>query len=127
AKKALILGADSFWEGIDFHECGVDLVIAGKLPFESPDQPEVKLRQKLLQDHGANVFETDTMPRAVIRFRQGMGRLIRREDDKGQFLIFDSRIWNKDYGKAFLAAIPVKTQKVTLKQLRNKLDNYDKR
>lgn len=127
AKKAIIIGADSFWEGLDFHECRIDLVIAAKLPFESPDQPEIKLRQRQLQNQGLNVFETDSMPRAVIRFRQGMGRLIRGEDDHGQFLILDSRIWTKDYGKVFLNAIPVKTQKITLKELRNKLDNYDNR
>ncbi|BDR60510.1 helicase C-terminal domain-containing protein [Lactobacillus xylocopicola] len=127
AKKAIILGADSFWEGIDFHECGVDLVIAAKLPFESPDQPEVRLRQKQLQDRGINVFQADTMPRAVIRFRQGMGRLIRGEQDQGQFLVLDSRLWTKDYGKVFLQAIPVEAQKISLKEVRKKLENYDKR
>ncbi|WEV36096.1 helicase C-terminal domain-containing protein [Lactobacillus sp. ESL0677] len=125
ANQAIILGADSFWEGIDFHQCGIDLVIAAKLPFESPDQPEVKLRQKKLQDEGLNVFQTDTIPRAVILFRQGMGRLIRGEEDRGQFVILDSRIWQRDYGKVFLDAIPVKTQKVSLKELRDKLANYD--
>ncbi|WEV50289.1 exonuclease domain-containing protein [Lactobacillus sp. ESL0731] len=125
ANQAIILGADSFWEGIDFHQCGIDLVIAAKLPFESPDQPEVRLRQKKLQDEGLNVFQTDTIPRAVIRFRQGMGRLIRGEEDRGQFVILDSRIWQRDYGKVFLDAIPVKTQKVSLKELRDKLANYD--
>ena len=127
AQKAIILGADSFWEGIDFHECSIDLVIVAKLPFESPDQPNVKLRQKLLYQQGINVFQNDTMPRAIIRFRQGMGRLIRNEKDNGQFLILDSRIWQKDYGKDFLKTIPVNTQKIRLSELQSKLDNYDKR
>ncbi|RMC24641.1 MULTISPECIES: helicase C-terminal domain-containing protein [unclassified Lactobacillus] len=127
AQKAIILGADSFWEGIDFHECSIDLVIVAKLPFESPDQPNVKLRQKLLYQQGINVFQNDTMPRAIIRFRQGMGRLIRNEKDNGQFLILDSRIWQKDYGKDFLKTIPVNTQKICLSELQSKLDNYDKR
>ena len=126
AKRAIILGADSFWEGIDFHECGVDLVIATKLPFESPDLPEVKLRQKQLVDSGVDVFHSDTMPRAIIRFKQGMGRLIRGEQDRGQFLILDSRLWTKDYGQVFLAAIPVKVKKINLNELEEKLDNYDK-
>lgn len=125
AQKAILIGADSFWEGIDFHECSIDLVIAAKLPFESPDQPEVRLRQRQLQKQGVNVFQKDTMPRAIIRFKQGMGRLIRGEKDQGQFLILDSRIWSKDYGKVFLNAIPVKTRKIWIKDLRNKLDNYD--
>lgn len=127
AKNAIILGADSFWEGIDFHKCGIDVVIVAKLPFESPDQPEVRLRQKRLEDNGINVFKTDTIPRAVIRFRQGMGRLIRGEEDHGQFVILDSRLWTKKYGQAFLNAIPVRTKKVSLKELKNKLENYDQR
>lgn len=123
AKKAIIIGADSFWEGIDFHDCGIDTVFAARLPFESPDQPEVRLRQKKLEDQGANVFEKDSLPRAIIRFRQGMGRLIRGEHDHGQFVILDPRIWTKNYGDAFLQSIPVKVEKVTLKELKKKLRN----
>ncbi|MDN5955887.1 MAG: DEAD/DEAH box helicase [Lactobacillus sp.] len=123
AKKAIIIGADSFWEGIDFHDCGIDTVFAARLPFESPDQPEVRLRQKKLEDQGINVFEKDSLPRAIIRFRQGMGRLIRGEKDHGQYIILDPRLWSKEYGKAFLQVIPVKVKKVTkeeLKELENK-------
>lgn len=123
AKKAIIIGADSFWEGIDFHDCGIDTVFAARLPFESPDQPEVRLRQKKLEDQGISVFEKDSLPRAVIRFRQGMGRLIRGEKDHGQYIILDPRLWSKEYGKAFLQAIPVKVERVTkekLKELENK-------
>ncbi len=127
AKKAIIIGADSFWEGIDFHDCGVDLVIAAKLPFESPDQPEVCLRQKRLEDLGVNVFEEDSLPRAVVRLRQGIGRLIRGEKDHGQFVILDSRLWTENYGQEFIKAIPVKTEQITRKELKTKLDNYDQR
>lgn len=123
AKKAIIIGADSFWEGIDFHDCGIDTVFAARLPFESPEQPEVRLRQKKLEDQGINVFEKDSLPRAIIRFRQGMGRLIRGEHDHGQFVILDPRIWSQNYGDAFLKAIPVKVEKVTLKELKKKLRN----
>lgn len=124
APKAIILGADSFWEGIDFHNQKVDLVIASKLPFRSPDQPGVRLRQKQLEDQGIDVFEKDSLPRAIVRFKQGIGRLIRGEDDRGQFVILDSRLWNKQYGQEFLAAIPVKTEKIKTKELKAKLDNY---
>lgn len=127
AKKAIIIGADSFWEGIDFHDCGVDLVIATKLPFESPDQPEVRLRQKRLEDLGVNVFEEDSLPRAIVRLRQGIGRLIRGEKDHGQFVILDSRLWTENYGQEFIKAIPVKTEQITRKELKTKLDNYDQR
>lgn len=125
AKKALILGADSFWEGIDFHNCGIDVVIASKLPFESPSQPEVRLRQKHLEDLNVDVFKEDSIPRAVVRLRQGIGRLIRGEKDRGQFIILDSRIWTKDYGQSFIQAIPIKIKKIKRKDLRNKLENYD--
>lgn len=127
AKKAIIIGADSFWEGIDFHDCSVDLVIATKLPFESPDQPEVRLRQKRLEDLGVNVFEEDSLPRAIVRLRQGIGRLIRGEKDHGQFVILDSRLWTENYGQEFIKAIPVKTEQITRKELKTKLDNYDQR
>lgn len=127
AKKAIILGADSFWEGIDFHECGIDLVIASKLPFESPDQPLVKLRQKQLLDAKIDVFQNDTIPRAVIRLRQGIGRLIRGENDHGQFVLLDSRLWSKNYGQYFLQAMPVAAEKISIKGLKKRLNNYDKR
>lgn len=127
AKKAIILGADSFWEGIDFHDCGIDVVLATKLPFESPDQPEVRLRQKHLSDEKQNVFEQDSIPRAVLRLRQGIGRLIRGEQDYGQFVILDSRLWSKKYGHEFVNAIPVKIKKIKRKDLKNKLEDYDQR
>ena len=115
--------ADSFWEGIDFHDCGIDTVFAAKIPFESPDQPEVRLRQKKLEDQGIDSFTKDSLPRAVIRFRQGMGRLIRGEQDHGQFVILDPRLWTKDYGQEFLQTIPVKVEKVTREELKKKLEN----
>lgn len=127
AKKAIILGADSFWEGIDFHNSGIDLVIATKLPFESPDQPEVRLRQKRLQNIGLNVFKNDSLPHAIIRFRQGMGRLIRGERDYGEFVILDSRIWSKDYGTDFIDTIPVKIRKISKKDLKKSLNNDSQR
>lgn len=123
AKKSIIIGADSFWEGIDFHDCGIDTVFAAKIPFESPDQPEVRLRQKKLEDQGIDSFTKDSLPRAVIRFRQGMGRLIRGEQDHGQFVILDPRLWTKDYGQEFLQTIPVKVEKVTREELKKKLEN----
>ena len=122
ADKAILLGANSFWEGIDFKNSGVDLTIATKLPFESPDQPEVKLRdERLKKQVGSHVFELDTLPRAIIRFRQGCGRLIRNERDHGIFVILDQRIWQKDYGKKFLESLPVSAKKVDLTELQKLL------
>ncbi|MDO4912255.1 MAG: exonuclease domain-containing protein [Lactobacillus sp.] len=117
ASQAILIAADSFWEGVDFHDSQLDIVVATKLPFENPDQPEVKLRK--------GDFNSDSLPRAVIKFRQGMGRLIRGEDDHGIFMILDPRIWTKDYGNNFLKTIPVKVQKVKLKDVETNLKHYD--
>jgi ATP-dependent DNA helicase DinG len=125
AKKAIILGAYSFWEGIDFHHCSIDLVIAGKLPFPVPDEASNKLRANSLAEKGIDVFHDDTLPQTLIRFRQGMGRLIRNENDYGQFLILDPRIWQRDYGKYFLEAIPVKVERIKIKDLKEKLSNFE--
>lgn len=121
AQQSILLGADSFWEGVDFHNCGIDLVIATRLPFESPDLPEVALRQHYLKDQGKDVFNEDSLPRAILRLRQGCGRLIRGEDDHGQFLILDPRIWTKSYGPEFRASLPVAVQKVKFGELKKRL------
>ena len=123
AEKAILLGANSFWEGIDFKNSGVDLAIVTKLPFESPDSPEVKLRENRIKKQlgRENIFDADTLPRAIIKFRQGCGRLIRNERDRGIFVILDQRIWHKNYGFQFLDALPVGTKKVNLGQLINYL------
>lgn len=126
AQKAIILGADSFWEGIDFHGCGIDDVIVAKLPFESPDYPEVRLRQQLLERKQISVFENDMLPRAIIRFRQGIGRLIRGENDYGSFIVLDNRILSMDYGKAFLESIPVASKIISKIDLRDEIDKHDK-
>ncbi|GHN63180.1 ATP-dependent helicase [Lactobacillus delbrueckii] len=121
AERSILLGADSFWEGVDFHNCGIDLVIATRLPFESPDLPEVSLRQHYLAQRGWDVFQEDSLPRAVLRLRQGCGRLIRGEDDYGQFLILDPRIWTKSYGPAFRSSLPAPVQRVKASELKKKL------
>lgn len=122
AKKSILLGANTFWEGMDFKNSGVDLVVATRLPFESPDQPEIKLRdERLKQQVGSHFFELDTLPRAIIRFRQGVGRLIRNEKDYGSFVILDQRFWHKNYGKSFLKSLPVGPKKVSRKELKKLL------
>ncbi|MDZ7835828.1 MAG: helicase C-terminal domain-containing protein [Alkalibacterium sp.] len=73
----MILGSDSFWEGVDFPLDELKIVIITKLPFDSPDMPMVKKRHEELRSRGDNPFVHDVLPRAVIRFKQGLGRLIR--------------------------------------------------
>ncbi len=121
AKKSLLLGANAFWEGIDFQKIGVDLVIVTQLPFESPQEPEVQLRQARLKNQGKDVFKVDTLPRAILRFRQGCGRLIRNEKDHGAYVILDQRIWKNEYGMAFLDSLPIPAVKLTAENLLLKL------
>lgn len=107
-KKAILLGANTFWEGIDFRDTVVDVVIITRLPFESPDQPAVQLRQQKLVKQGFDVFTEDVLPRAIIRFRQAEGRLIRHERDYGVFIVLDQRFNQSGYSTAFKQSLPVK-------------------
>lgn len=127
AKRAIILGANSFWEGVDFGQTKVNLVIATKLPFESPDQVEVKLRQTNLSRQGIDVFSEDSLPRAILRLKQGMGRLIRSPKDSGIFALLDQRIWTSNYGPEFLDSLPGRPVQVNLDELeKNIRKGYDK-
>jgi ATP-dependent DNA helicase DinG len=85
---------------------GLRNVIITRLPFESPDKPLAKARSERVEAEGGNAFRQDSLPRAILRFRQGFGRLIRSSADRGQVVVLDARIATKFYGKAFLDALP---------------------
>lgn len=120
AQKTVLLGANSFFEGIDFKNTAVDQVIITRLPFESPDQPGVVLRQERLKQEGIDFFQEDMLPRAIIRFRQACGRLIRHENDQGEFLVLDQRINRNSYGSLFKESLGVtQINYLTAKELDN--------
>ena len=98
----LLLGAESFWKGFDAKGPSLSQVILTRLPFENPGHPIMEAKTERLEAEGKSSFMEITIPKAVIRFRQGMGRLIRSHTDVGDLLILDSRILKKRYGAHFL-------------------------
>lgn len=107
--KSILLGANSFWEGIDIPGDGLSCVILLKLPFWPPSMPLIAARSEYLEQKGKNAFRDFLLPEAVLRFKQGFGRLIRSKTDKGLVILIDSRVINKRYGKVFLRSLPVQT------------------
>lgn len=104
--RAVLLGTDSFWQGVDVPGDALQNVIITKLPFSVPDQPLLQARLEAIRESGGNPFNDFQVPEAIIKMRQGFGRLIRTRDDKGMVVILDPRIVTKYYGKRFLNALP---------------------
>jgi ATP-dependent DNA helicase DinG len=102
----VLLGTTSFWEGVDVKGEALRLVVIEKLPFASPDDPIVKSRIDHLQSTGGNAFRDFQLPEAALALKQGVGRLIRSEEDFGAIVICDPRLIGKSYGRVFLAALP---------------------
>jgi ATP-dependent DNA helicase DinG len=112
-RRSVLLGAASFWQGVDVRGEGLRNVIITKLPFEPPDRPLTEARLERIEEEGGNPFMEDSVPRAVIRFKQGFGRLIRSKTDTGRVVVLDSRIATARYGKRFLDALPLGVPVVT--------------
>jgi DNA polymerase-3 subunit epsilon/ATP-dependent DNA helicase DinG len=105
AEKAVLLGTRSFWEGIDLPGDELSCLLIVRLPFAVPSDPLVAARAADLEDP----FTDYTLPDAILRFRQGFGRLIRRATDRGVVVVLDNRLWQKEYGRAFLDSLPTCT------------------
>lgn len=107
AEKAVLLGAQSFWEGVDVAGSALSVVAIARLPFDVPSDPIIQARSAVVEKDGhINAFFDYLVPKAIIRFRQGFGRLIRSKNDCGLVVVFDRRIDTKSYGKLFLESLP---------------------
>jgi ATP-dependent DNA helicase DinG len=102
----VLLGVASFWQGVDVQGEALRLVVITRLPFEPPDRPITEARAERLRERGEDPFRRDQLPRAIIRFRQGFGRLIRSQTDRGRVVVLDPRIVSKGYGRQFLKSLP---------------------
>ena len=108
-KSAVLLGTNSFWEGIDVPGESLSLLILYKLPFLVPSEPITEAYLEKLRSEGKDSFMHYMLPNALLKYRQGFGRLIRNKTDKGLVLVLDNRILTKYYGKYFKETVPAKT------------------
>ena len=104
--NAVLLGTSSFWEGVDVRGEALSCVIIDKLPFSSPGDPVLQARIEALRKQGANPFMEYQLPHAVINLKQGIGRLIRDQSDRGVLVLCDPRLRTKSYGRVFLKSLP---------------------
>ena len=104
--RSVLFGTDSFWSGVDVPGDALSNVIITRLPFAVPDYPLIEAKLELVEERGGDAFTEYSLPEAILKLRQGVGRLIRTKKDQGIIVILDNRIVTKPYGRAFLAALP---------------------
>ena len=110
--RSVLFGTDSFWEGVDVVGRALRLVVITKLPFQVPTEPLIEARSEAISSNGGDPFFNYSLPQAILKLKQGVGRLIRNKRDRGCILCLDSRLIQKPYGKKILKSLPPFSQKV---------------
>jgi len=105
-KNAVLVATMSFWQGVDVPGRALRLVVIEKLPFPVPSEPILRARSQVLEEQGKNPFMELFVPQAAITLKQGFGRLIRTQDDRGIVALLDERAVTRSYGKKLLGALP---------------------
>ena len=105
-RDSVLFGTDSFWQGVDVPGEALSNVILTRLPFSVPDEPLFEARCERIKELGGEPFRELQLPEAILKFRQGVGRLIRSREDRGQIAVLDGRILSRTYGKSFLKILP---------------------
>ncbi|WMJ09583.1 ATP-dependent DNA helicase [Nitrosomonas sp. sh817] len=123
-KNAVLIGSQSFWEGVDVRGEALSLVIIDKLPFAPPDDPVLSARIEKINREGHNAFWEYQLPRAVINLKQGAGRLIRDETDRGVLMICDPRLATKAYGKYIWQSLPPMKRTRELEEVKRFFESY---
>ncbi|AYW48795.1 DNA polymerase III subunit epsilon [Tetragenococcus osmophilus] len=126
SKQSILFGADSFWEGVDLPGDALQLLIVTRLPFENPNRPLIQARNYYLNEQGLDSFSQESLPKAALKLRQGLGRLIRSEKDKGLMILFDRRIVTKSYGKRLEKALPkeLPVQEATIYEMKQLMEEF---
>lgn len=124
-EDSVLFGLKSFWEGVDIAGDALSLVVIDKLPFDPPDDPVHEARVALMKAAGENWFGTYVLPQAVLRLKQGIGRLLRTREDRGVMAILDTRLYTKGYGKMVLNALPPARRTTSMREVEHFFDERE--
>ncbi|MDO8735072.1 MAG: helicase C-terminal domain-containing protein, partial [Elusimicrobiota bacterium] len=127
SKNAVLLGTDTFWQGVDVPGRALECVIITRLPFSVPDEPLTEAKMEYLEKSGKNPFTHYQIPQAIIMLKQGFGRLIRRKSDVGIVAILDPRVKTRQYGEKFLRSLPLCKNVSSIEELKSGYEELTKK